>query len=323
MTITFGMEDYNRVHARGTPYIFNAEFYTMLETIDKKITPLFPEKVQDSRSGVGGGGRILDTRKRTPDGAAENWSSLKPKFKTTGTLAVVVDGVDKWIQDIRVCINKMSLKNYDNQKTAILELLDKCNNDDDKSNEEKFKKIADFIFSVASSNIFFASIYASLFKVLMEKYTVFNDLLREYLNNYVNSVNKLKYADPDVDYDAYCQYNKENDMRKANAVFIIQLVKQKALPVMRVLSIITSFQDLTTLYIDEEERVHEVEEIAEILYLFLKGGKEVFQECSGEFIWKFVIIKNIEKIVKFKKGDKKSLSSRAIFKYMDIANGSK
>ena len=72
---------------------------------------------------------------------------------------------------------------------------------------------------------------------------------------------------------------------------------------------------------DEENRVHEVEEIADILYLFLKGGKEVFQECQAEFIWKFVILPNIDKIVKFKKGDKKSLSSRAIFKYMDISTG--
>jgi hypothetical protein len=98
-------------------------------------------------------------------------------------------------------------------------------------------------------------------------------------------------------------------------------VKQNALPVMRVLNIIHSFQDLTFQYIEEDDRVHEVEEIAEILFLFLKGGKEVFQECKAEFIWKFVIIPNIEKIAKFKKGDKISLSSRAIFKYMDIVSG--
>jgi hypothetical protein len=110
-------------------------------------------------------------------------------------------------------------------------------------------------------------------------------------------------------------------MRKANAVFIIHLVKQNALPVLKVLNIITSFQELTTQYIEEENRVHEVEEIAEILFLFLKGGKEIFQECKAEFIWKFLIIPNIDKVLKYKKGDKPSLSSRAIFKYMDISAG--
>lgn len=313
MTIIYELEDYNIILAKGNPFCFPPDFYVMLDTIDKKIIPIFPEK---------GPQKIEHNKKRPqPNEADKNWTSLKPKYKSTA-IEKSADGIEKWIQDIRVCINKMSLKNYENQKTAILELLEKCMADQpDDEKESKFKKIADFIFSVASSNIFFASIYASLFKVLMGKYSIFNDLLRDYLNSYVNSVLKLKYVDPDLNYDDYCLYNKENDMRKANAVFIIQLVKQDALQAIRVLSIITSFQDLTTQYMDEENRVHEVEEIADILYLFLKGGKEVFQECQAEFIWKFVILPNIDKIVKFKKGDKKSLSSRAIFKYMDISTG--
>jgi hypothetical protein len=311
MTIIYDLEDYNNISVKGNPFCFSPDFHVMLDTIDKKIIPIFPEK----------GPQKIEHNKKRPQHettvmADKSWTSLKPKYKSS-VIEKSVDGIEKWIQEIRVCINKMSLKNYENQKTAILELLGKCMAD--QPDDEKFKKIADFIFSVASSNIFFASIYASLFKVLMGKYSIFNDLLRDYLNTYVNSVLKLKYADPDLNYDDYCLYNKENDMRKANAVFIIQLVKQDALPAMRVLSIITSFQDLTTQYIEEENRVHEVEEIADILFLFLKGGKEVFQECQAEFIWKFVILPNIDKIVKFKKGDKKSLSSRAIFKYMDIS----
>lgn len=321
MTITFSLEDFNKISFTSKPHVFPPEFQLFMESIDKKIIPIFPEKTQQEN--------IIGRRpqpenhhhkKRQNEQQSQNetlWSSVKPKYTV---IDKPTNGVEKWIQEIRICINKMSLKNYENQKTAILELLEKCMEDQSSSDkkDERFKKIADFIFSVASSNIFFASIYASLFKVLMEKYTIFGDLLKDYLNTYVLGVNKLKYVDPDTDYDAYCLYNKENDMRKANAVFIINLVKQKALPVMRVLNIITSFQELTVVYIEEDNRIHEVEEIAEILFLFLKGGKEVFQECKAEFIWKFVIIPNIEKIAKFKKGDKSSLSNRSIFKYMDI-----
>lgn len=312
MTKTYLIEDYTKIMSEGNPYILTPEFYVLLESIDKKIIPIFTEKVQDSRR--------IEHKKRQVQEPLDNWSATKPKYKST-IIEKPVDGIEKWIQEIRVCINKMSLKNYENQKTAILGLLEKCLADQEvapEQQDENFKKIADFIFSVASSNIFFASIYASLFAELMSKYKIFNDLLRDYLNSYVSSVNKLKYVDPDENYDDYCLYNKENDMRKANAVFIIHLVKQNALPAMRVLTIITSFQDLTTQYIDEDNRIHEVEEISEILYLFLKEGKCVFQECQAEFIWKFVIIPNIEKVVKYKKGDKKSLSTRSIFKYMDI-----
>jgi hypothetical protein len=313
MTILqYDIEDYNRIASHGKAFKFQKEFYAMIESIDEKITPISTDKnIQDTSN--------RKTDKKSKPTEESTWSSLKPKYKSTIT---ATEGTDKWIQDIRVCINKMSLKNYDNQLTAILELLEKClsiQKEDEKN--ANFKKIADFIFSVASSNIFFASIYASLFKVLMGKYAIFTELLRDYLNSYVNGVTKIKYVDPDVNYDDYCIYNKENDMRKANAVFIIHLVKQNALPVLKVLNIITSFQDLTTQYIEEENRVHEVEEIAEILFLFLKGGKEIFQECKAEFIWKFLIIPNIDRILKYKKGDKPSLSSRAIFKYMDISSG--
>ena len=310
MTKTYTIEDYTKIIFEGKPLILKPEFFTLLESIDKKIIPIITEKASDSRR--------MEHKKRPAPEPIENWSSTKPKYKST-IIEKPVDGIEKWIQDIRVCINKMSLKNYENQKTAILGLLEKCLADQPNAQQdENFKKIADFVFSVASSNIFFASIYASLFAELMEKYKIFNDLLRDYLNSYVSSVNKLKYVDPDENYDEYCLYNKENDMRKANAVFIIHLVKQNALPAMRVLTIITSFQELTTQYIEEDNRIHEVEEISEILYLFLKEGKCVFQECKAEFIWKFLIIPNIEKVVKFKKGDKKSLSTRSIFKYMDI-----
>ena len=312
MTFFYNIEDYIQIAAHGKPYKFQPEFYAMIDSIDKKITPIFPDKTV-----------VIQIKKNTrPPTDETDWTSLKPKYKSTIIDKSTADGTDKWIQDIRICINKMSLKNYENQMTAILELLEKCLSlQPENEKEANFKKVADFIFSVASSNIFCASIYASLFKVLMGKYKIFSELLRDYLNSYVTSVTKLKYVDPDVNYDEYCVYNKENDMRKANAVFIIQLVKQNALPVMRVLNIITAFQDLTTQYIEEDNKVHEVEEIADILFLFLKGGKDIFEECQAEFIWKFVIIPNIEKIAKFKKGDKTSLSSRAIFKYMDVSAG--
>ena len=311
MTLSYTIEDYNRIISEGKPFVFKPDFFKFIESIDLKITPICPDKTQDTRR--------TDTKKRISSSEpADNWSSIKPKYKSA-IIEKPKDGIEKWIQDIRVCINKMSLKNYDNQKMAIFDLLEKCSLED--QTDDKFKKIADFIFSVASSNIFFASIYASLFKELLGKYTVFHDLLRDYLNSYVTSVLKLKYVDPDDNYDEYCLYNKENDMRKANAVFIIELVKQNALPALRVLTIISSFQDLTNQYIEEDDRTHEVEEIADILYLFLKEGKEVFQASKAEFIWKFVIIPNIEKIVMFKRGDKISLSSRAIFKYMDISSG--
>ena len=88
---------------------------------------------------------------------------------------------------------------------------------------------------------------------------------------------------------------------------------------MRVLNIIVAFQTLVMEYVDQEDKTNEVDEITEILFLLIKEGKSLYDICQGEYIWKFVIKQNIEVLSKYSKKDKKSLSSRAIFKYVDMA----
>ena len=147
---------------------------------------------------------------------------------------------------------------------------------------------------------------------------VFNEVLVSFLSNYSNSIKDIVHVNPDEDYEGYCQYNKKNDMRKATAVFIVYLMKEGILPVLKVLSLIVSFQEISIQYVDEENRTNEIEEIAEILYLFLEKGITTFLNCKAEWIWKFMITKHINTFAKYKKNDKKSITSRAIFKYMDI-----
>jgi hypothetical protein len=137
--------------------------------------------------------------------------------------------------------------------------------------------------------------------------------------SYANSVKDIQYFNPENDYERYCVNNKVNDARKATAVFLVNLMKEDVLQVTRVLNIIVSFQTLLMEYIDQEEKTNEVDEITEILFLLIKEGKSTYDVCQGEYIWKFVIKQNIDILSKYSKKDKKSLSSRAIFKYIDMA----
>lgn len=310
-TVAFSLDDIYNIMHNSNPYLFEPTFYDLVDEVDRQVKPIFVEK-QDRRPEHHRSKRIVSNHKEDND----NWEQIRSTFKTTN-IEKSTDGIDKWIQDIRVCINKMSTKNYDSQRDIILGLLEKCS-EEEATKEENLKKIAGFVFSVASTNRFFVELYASLYKELMQKYEIFQTLLQEYLNTYVNGIKTLKYVDPNVNYEDYCMYNKQNDMRKANAIFIVHLVKHGTLPIMRALNIISSFQELSTEYMEQAGRTNEVEEIAEVLYIFLKDGKDIFNECKGEWIWKFVIIPNVEKVSKMKKGDKPSLSQRAIFKYMDI-----
>lgn len=253
--------------------------------------------------------------------SSANWEDIRVPFKSTVIEKASDEGVQKWIQDIRACINKLSTKNYENQRDKILEYLDKCNqstSDDDSTKSENLKTIANFIFSVASTNKFYVDLYANLYVELVEKYDVFRELLHGYLNTYVNSIKDMHYVDANENYEQYCQYNKQNDMRKATAIFIVRLVEKKVISMLRLLNIMNSFQELSSQMVDLEGRENEVHEIAEILYLFIQEGKSTLEECKGEWIWKFVIEPHIQTMSQCKRGDKKSLASRTIFKYMDM-----
>lgn len=312
MTVVYNLNDFDKIVDMDTTHILSEEFYALIGSIDKKITPFVCEKTPD---------RFEKSRPQQMKTLSDNnnWDHVQNK-KVYKSVQTTSEGVEKCILDIRVCINKLSNKNYETQKNAIFQLLQNCLEEDE--NEEKrsenFKKISGFIFSVASTNAFFAEIYATLYTELMETYSFFQELLYEYLKSYVSGVQNITYMDPNINYEDFCVYNKENDVRKANAVFITKLVSKKALGLEQLTSIILAFQSLTLQYKDEPNREHEIEEIAEILFLIIKEGKSLFQDCKQEEIWTTSIIPNIHLIAGVKRGENKSISSRAIFKYMDI-----
>ena len=246
---------------------------------------------------------------------------MRDSFKPTNVIEKKEEGIEKWIQEIRVCLNKLSSKNYDSQKSQIMACLDKCiqfENQSEELRDENIKKMVFAIFQTASTNKFYASVYAKLYKELIDILPLCKEILLTHVANYTNSIKDIQYVDPESNYEQYCLNNKTNDARKATCVFFVCLMKEKVLPVLRVLNIMVAFHTRVMEYIDIEGKTNEVDEITEILFLFLQEGKGVFTECKAEWIWKFVIKQNIETLSKYTKKDKKSLSSRAIFKYMDM-----
>jgi hypothetical protein len=276
----------------------------MLDSIDKQIVPIVVEPKPD-----------YSVKKTKTTRTNNSWEHVRT-FKTTKF--ETKEGAEKMLQDIRTCLNKISNKNYDGQRDIILLLMKSIMEEKKEENQANLRKIAQSIFDIASTNKFYAEIYAKLYKELIEINVVFQEILTSFLAQYVGSVKEVSYVDPDKDYELFCDYNKKNDARKATAVFFVYLMKEKVIPVLRILSIMVAFQELATQYIDEENRTNEVDEITEILFLFLQEGISVFRGCKAEWIWKFVILPNINLIAKMNKKEKKSLSTRAIFKYKDM-----
>jgi len=309
--VSYDLNSFYTILKKGNTTILGEDVIHVIRTLDLSIVPIFvePKKVD------------LIKKKKVKPSVPEKWDD-RSAFKTTQVIPVEKSGVEKWLQEIRTGLNKLSAKNYDSQKYDIIQSILKCIESEDQTDENKkenLRTIATAIFNIASTNKFYSEMYAKLYKELIEVNIIFQEILLVHVSNYANSVKEIEYFNPENDYEKYCVNNKVNDARKATAVFLVHLIKEEVLPVLRVLNIIVAFQTLVLEYVEQEEKINEVDEITEILFLLIKEGKSMYDVCQGEYIWKFVIKQNIDLLSKYSKKDKKSLSSRAIFKYKDMA----
>ena len=243
----------------------------------------------------------------------EPWET-QPVLKAT-VLEVAKEGFEKQLSDIRIHLNKLSTKTYSNICDKIMEEVTAIVRNE--YGVENVEKIAEFIFEVASANKFYSELYSQLYKELVERFPIFETVIYAFLDKYMNSIQKIVVVDQNKDYDGFCENNKSNEKRKATAAFIVNLFKNNVIPAEKVMSIIISLQNYATNYIEEDGRNGEVEEITENLFLLITMTAEVLKSNA---LWISTIEPNIRTFAKYKSKDKKSLSSRVVFKYMDIVD---
>jgi hypothetical protein len=111
-----------------------------------------------------------------------------------------------------------------------------------------------------------------------------------------------------------------NDSIKATSVFIVNLVKKGVLEQQLLLKLIIEIQEFLFEYIDSENKVNEVDEMTENIFLLVTESHSMMKMNEQ---WNSQIISAIKQLSSLKPKEKKSLSSRAVFKYMDIMDKTK
>ena len=253
-------------------------------------------------------------KKLLPSSDDLSWENVR-NFKTTKIDKK--EGIDKRINDIRICLNKISAKNYDTQKETIFEHIRACISDSLESElKEALQKVAMAIFDIASTNKFFSEIYAKLYKSLVDLYPIFDQVLNTFVEKFMDSLQEIKYVDPNEDYDLFCSYNKQNDKRKASAVFLIHMMKIDILSVSTITEILSKLVLKIEENMEQPNRLNEVEEMTEVLFLFLQEGYGFLLSSSSSS--SSFIFEKVRLFATYKVKEKASLSSRVIFKYMDL-----
>jgi hypothetical protein len=243
----------------------------------------------------------------------EDWDSIRT-FHTTRIEAKA--GVDADFDSIRSFINKMTDKNYSDMRNKIVEIIEKIVSE---NNDSDLSSIGSNIFEIASSNRYYSKIYADLYADLCSKFEFIKSKYEENLEKFTELFENIDYVDPNENYDKFCEINKINEKRKSLATFYINLMYCGVVSKRDIMVITRNLLAKVYEYISMENKKNEVEELTETVALLYR--KDLYKDDEAEdyeAIEGFTISEIIQKIANSKVKDYKSLTNKALFKFMDL-----
>ena len=313
----YSIQDYNDIVFAGYDYKLPESTSEIIKTIVLELgvstldTTLKDVAVSEHRQKKQGYFSKKQRNISKNDNLNEIWETQKA-FKPT--VMEKKEGIDKTINDIRICLNKISNKNYETQRDIVIEYIENIIKNQNGSDVTDINNIANSIFEIASTNKFYSELYATLYKELIYKFNIFNENINQILQQYKDDIINIRFVDPNTDYDLFCDNNKQNDKRKALTTFIVNLMKKNVIDISEIANIVLYLEDFVLKNIDIENKNYEIEEITENLFLFISlavNELKLFVEWEN-------IINNIKRFSQLKTKEHLSISSRSIFKFMDI-----
>ena len=223
-------------------------------------------------------------------------NNKQPKEKNTS---------DNYLHKIRSNINKLTNNNYDEQLTTIKNIIL-----DISCNDEMLLNIGKTIYELGNSNKFWSKTYAKLFLDLIKDYPVMKDSYSLIVNDYITLFDNIEYVDPNENYNKFCDFNKENEKRKAHSLFLVNMMSVGLINKSFIEEIIISLYDKFMEFISEDNYVYNVEEIVENLIILYKNSYNVINNNK--------INEQIINISKLNTEDYPSLNNKTIFKCYDL-----
>lgn len=220
------------------------------------------------------------------------------------------EGVNIYMDTIRKLLNKITTKTYSELFPTLIEELDKI-----VVLQEEYKTtISTLVLSIVSETSFYSVMYAELYASLLERYEFLRKELDIRVVTFKKSIDEISYYSPDTEYDAFCKNNKENLKRKSIGIFLVNLVKLKAINVEQVCELIEYIQNNINEKIDDKTKTEIITEMSEISGDMIIAGKTILNVSKK---WKNVI-NNVKSLSNMNTSDHKSLSNKTIFKCMDV-----
>ena len=300
-TLKYTLKDFNEIMFNGFNLVLPDSTIDIISKLAQEVgspdyvkTPVF--KKRDNKDLPFKKKRVAETSK---------------SFQTTRLEEKI--GIDAQIDMIRSNLNKMTDKNYIDIRNKIFDTIDEIITETDDIN-----RVSTVVFEIASTNRFFSKIYAELYADLVNKYEAMKVVFENSLSQFTQLFDTIEYVDSTVDYDRFCKINKDNERRKALSAFFINLMDNNIIPKDRIVEITRNllFQMYTFIAIDNKK--NEVDELTENIALLYRV--DLYATTNYEPIDGMNISQVIDKIARSKTKDYKSLTNKALFRFMDLVN---
>jgi hypothetical protein len=317
---TYTLQDFNTI-------IFNGFNFTLSDDIIEKInelatqvgsptyikTPVFQKKDRSAESVAPISSS--NTKRRRDATKFNNGSGTDVEKLFNATKLVHKTGLDGEIDLIRSYLNKITDRTFADMKTNIIGLLDKLFKENSISQEDVMR-ISSYLFEFASTNRYFSKLYADLYTELVNKYECMKQTLDESFHSFLELFINIEYVDPDVNYDEFCRINKVNEKRKALSAFFINLSANNLLSHDKLVDLTHKMILRVVEYMPMSDKKAHVDEYTEnIAILFNKGE---YAKVTDKFIDGKTIMETIQMLATSKPKTYPGLSSKCIFKYMDL-----
>lgn len=211
--------------------------------------------------------------------------------------------------DLRKLFNKLTGSKYD----VLMPKL--------RAHIETMKQIDGFaessvvsvLFDVIAGTPFYSRMYAKCYTTLAQDNPFLEDAIAKKLSDYKEMIKDIEVADPNKDYDRYCELNKVSNRRQALGKFLVALGEEGLLSREIATGVIADvLGECKGRWAAEDNK-----EQADMLVTLL-GSIIIDNEFAKSIVNGSCLKQSIEDIASSKAKSLPSLSHKAIFKFMDM-----
>jgi hypothetical protein len=202
--------------------------------------------------------------------------------------------------EMRLALNKITYKSYLTNIDQIVNIFVSVS-------ETERSELENTMMEIFTSNRFYAKLYADIFATCWNTRPSFMNCFKSHYESFISSFNTIVYVNPDTDYDLFCKNNLIQEKQKTFSCFMLNLTLNEVVSKEYINNMVYILAVYIDRHMNSSEYVYIIDEMIENIVLCY--NTKLFVESN---------IKFVAKISTYKPKQFAGISSKTIFKLMDI-----